>query len=418
MELNNEKKKSFWLGALVGVLITGLVLTSVFSVFISMRSIEYTKKIKEASNTSSNLSSNKIVTATFANKIERIYKDIQNEFLFTDNIDEDKMRESMYNGFLASLDDKYTYYYDEDTMADLGADYDGIYYGVGSYVMIDEDTSLPKFSGVFKGSPAMEAGIKDGDLLYAINGVEQVGVKLNDAVKLIKGPEGTTVDLTILRGNEKLEITVTRGKVSVPTVTYRMIDNVGYIFIQEFDTVTISQFNEAYKEVMKNNPIGLILDLRSNPGGSVQAVVEVAKNIIGDGEIVTIKYKNGYVDKQVCKGGKRIDIPLTVLVNEYSASASELLTGAIRDNGCGTIIGTNTFGKGIVQNVFDLNDGTGYQMTTAYYYTPSGECIHKVGIAPDIEVKPDPDKEYDDPEMDNQIEYAIKYIEDQAKNGK
>jgi carboxyl-terminal processing protease len=295
---------------------------------------------------------------------------------------------------------------------------DGRYYGIGSYVTIDETSNLPMLSGVFEDSPAQKAGLRDGDLIYEVDGATTQGLSLTEVVTLIKGPIDTDVVLTIVREGESdyLHITVTRGSVETPTVKHRMLDNnIGYLQITEFDDVTLSQFENAYDDLKKSGMKGLIIDLRSNPGGNLDTVVGICDDILPAGIVTYTVDKYGNKEEYYCHGTDPIDIPLAVLVNEYSASASELMTGAIRDYKVGVVVGKNTFGKGIVQQIYTLSDESGIKLTTSRYYTPNGECIHEVGIAPDIEVELDTDLYYAEESVDTQLNAAVEYIEGQIK---
>lgn len=420
------KRNSFWKGFLAGALSVGAFLTLVFVICIS--TVGSIKVLSVKNNTSGSSSGNKangqtsdplitgrVVDSKTAKKIDEIYSIIDREFLFQENIDMDKMHDSIYRAVLSSLDDKYTEYYSPEELENLLSDSSGVYYGVGSYVTMDTEKNLPYFSGVFEGSPAMTAGIRDGDYIYKVNGEEVMGLTLDEVVTKVKGPKGSTVDITILRGDETLEITVTRDEVESPTVTYEMKeDKVGYIQIQQFDTVTSGQFEEAYKALNEQGMKSLVIDLRSNPGGNLDTVLNICGQILPKGVITYTIDVNGNREDYNNNKDNRIQIPLAVLVNEYSASASELMTGAIKDYGVGTIIGTTTFGKGIVQSIRMLSDGSGMKFTTNRYYTPNGVCIHGEGITPDKIVEFDSESYYAEESFDNQLDYAIKYLTGQT----
>lgn len=344
-------------------------------------------------------------------KLDEIYHLIDEMYYFEDRTSYQEMKDGMYAGILASLDDEYSCYYTAEELNTIFEESTGNYSGIGSYVTMDTERGLAFLSGVFEGSPAEEAGLRDGDYIIAVDDVEVYGMTLDEIVSLIKGEKKTQVKIQILRGDETLEIMVTRDEISVPTVSYEMKDNqIGYIQIKEFDDVTTNQFKEAYTDLQNQNMTSLILDLRSNPGGNLTTVVEVCEMILPEGIITYTEDKYGNREDIVGKGKNPIQIPMVVLVNGYSASASELMTGAIRDYGVGTIIGTNTFGKGIVQTLMPLDDGSGIKITTSNFHTPGGECFHGYGIAPDIEVEFDSELYYGDEQRDNQLEYAIEYL--------
>lgn len=290
---------------------------------------------------------------------------------------------------------------------------EGIYYGIGAYLMLDPDTGLGKVSGVIENTPAEEAGLRADDLIYLVDGETTMGLELSEIVARVKGEEGTTVHLTIYREGETdyLEIDVERRKIEAPTVKYEMLkNNIGYIQITEFDEVTTDQFTEALAVVKGSGAKGLILDLRGNPGGSLNTVIDIARQLLPKGLIVYTEDKYGERDEYNCDGKRELDIPLVVLVNGNSASASEILAGAIKDYRKGVLIGTTTFGKGIVQRVLPLTDGTALKLTISAYYTPNGNNIHGVGIEPDIVCEFDGDAYYDDG-VDNQLERALKELE-------
>ena len=421
-EFNKEKTRSFWLGLLTGAASAGAVLTLIICVFIF---------VFERGKAGDPLTANKpsgtnpfsignqvveksdIVDEEFISKVNRINELVDNYFYFEENVNIDDIKTSMYDGMLASLDDRYSVYYTPEELETMFTESDGRYYGIGSYVTIDETSNLPMLSGVFEESPAQKAGLRDGDLIYEVDGTAAQGLSLNDVVSLIKGPIDTDVVLTIIRDGESdyLHITVTRGRVETPTVNHKMLENkIGYLQITEFDDVTLSQFENAYDDLKKNGMKGLIIDLRSNPGGNLDTVVGICDDILPAGIITYTVDKYGNREEYACHGNNPIDIPLAVLVNEYSASASELMTGAIRDYKVGVVVGKTTFGKGIVQQIYTLSDNSGIKLTVSRYYTPNGECIHEVGIAPDIEVELDTDLYYAEDSVDTQLNAAVDYI--------
>lgn len=422
-DLKKEKEHSFWSGILTGALVMGVLLTLISACVIYAQSRYYvalggSPSIVGSSSSDSKLSDDGLINNDVVKKTNEILSKVDKYFYFEDNVDEDKMREKIYAAIMDSLDDPYTVYYTPEEFDDLMTESEGIYYGIGSYVQIDETTSLPLLTQVFPGSPAEKAGLRNGDKVYAADGTELAGLTLNDAVALIKGPQNTPVMLTIIREGESdmLEIEVIRDKVETPTVLSEMKeDSIGYIQITEFDDVTYSQFKEAYEDLQKQGMKGLVLDLRNNPGGNLDTVVDICGEILPAGVITYTVDKYGNRDDYKGKGKNVIDVPMAVLVNEYSASAAELMTGAIRDYQKGTIIGTTTFGKGIVQSVLTLKDGSGIKLTTSSYFTPNGECIHKVGITPDIEIEFDSELYYGEQAIDNQLECALEHIKGQIK---
>lgn len=404
-----EKKKQFLVGLLTGLIVSALVAGSVY-VVISAADIFKYGKARQAS--AGGNSADSIVSDAAMLKLKSIAGVIDKYYYNEEDIDADEMVEGMYAGVVASLGDPYSVYYTEEEWEDMMRDTEGIYYGIGAYVSLDERTGCGKISGIIDNTPAQEAGLRENDLIYSIDGEMVQGLELSEIVSRIKGEEGTKVHLTIYREGEDgyLEMDVTRREIESPTVDYEMLDNnIGYIQITEFDEVTYDQFLDAMAVIRAQNAKGLILDLRSNPGGSLSVVVDIARQILPEGLIVYTEDRSGERTEYSCDGSHELNIPLVVLVNGNSASASEILAGAVKDYGKGTLIGTTTFGKGIVQRILPLSDGTALKLTVSAYYTPKGNNIHNIGIEPDIECKFDADAYYDR-NIDNQLERAIEEI--------
>ena len=403
---NTGNGSNFILGLVVGMALALLV--SGF-VFVGVKVYEAVgSKHPKKTNTAGS-----VVNEETEKKLAAI-EDVINEYYYQDaDIDVDVMTEGMYAGMVNALGDPYSVYYTEEEWNDLMRETEGIYYGIGAYLMMDENTGTAKISGVIDNTPAQEAGLRADDLIYMVDGEITMGLELSEIVARVKGEEGTTVHLTIYREGESdyLEIDVERRKIESPTVNYEMLENdIGYIQITEFDDVTTDQFTEALAVIKGSGAKGLILDLRGNPGGSLNVVVDIAREILPKGLIVYTEDKYGERDEYNCDGRKELEIPLVVLVNGNSASASEILAGAIKDYGKGTLIGTTTFGKGIVQRVLPLTDGTALKLTISSYYTPNGNNIHGVGIEPDIVCEFDGDAYYDEG-VDNQLEKAVEEME-------
>lgn len=332
------------------------------------------------------------------------------EYFYLEEVSDEQLDEGLYKGMLSALGDPYSEYYTPEELDALMQQSEGIYYGIGAYVSLDTVSSLPKISGLIEGSPAEEVDLRANDIIYEIDGVSTYGLSLTDAVALIKGEEGTEVVLTIIREGESdyLEIAVTRRKVESPTVEFEMLeDGMAYIQITEFDDVTVDQFAEALAMAKGSDRKGLIIDLRANPGGSLNAVVEIARMLLPEGMIVYTRDKNGKGMDYTCDGTRQLEVPLVVLVDMNSASASEILAGAIKDYGIGTLVGTTTFGKGIVQQVIPFSDGSAVKLTISSYYTPNGNDIHGIGIEPDVICEFDGEAYYDEENpFDNQLEKA------------
>ena len=349
------------------------------------------------------------IDAGLVNKLQTLEKVI-NQYYYLDEVTAEELEAGIYHGILAALDDPYSEYYTAEELNELMSQTQGIYYGIGAYVSIDAKTTLPKISGIIEGTPAQEADLRANDIIYEVDGTSTYGLSLTEAVSMIKGEEGTEVVLTIIREGEKgyLEIPVTRRKVESPTVDFEMLnDSMAYIQIMEFDDVTTDQFAEALAMAKGSDMKGLILDLRANPGGNLNTVVDIARMMLPEGMIVYTEDKNGKRMEYTCDGTRQLEVPLVVLVDMNSASASEILAGAIQDYGIGTLVGTTTFGKGIVQQVIPFQDGSAVKITVSGYFTPQGRNIHKVGIEPDITVEFDGEAYYNtEDHYDNQLEKA------------
>lgn len=347
----------------------------------------------------------------------QVIEETISEYYYEEDVEEQDMIDGMYSGVVAALGDPYSTYYTEEDLHELMEQTEGIYYGIGAYVSMDMDTGMASISGVIEGTPAQEAGLRDGDVIYMVNDELMQGYELSEVVGRIKGEEGTTVHLTIYRDGEAdyLEFDVERRKIESPTVTYEMYDGgVGYIQITEFGDITVDQFTEAMAVLNGQGMKGLVLDLRANPGGNLSTVVEICRQLLPKGLIVYTEDRDGNRTEYSCDGSKEFDKPLVVLVNGYSASASEILAGAVQDYGIGEIIGTTTFGKGIVQKVISLSDGTALKLTVSSYFTPKGNNIHGIGIEPDEVYEFDGERYYDDG-YDNQLEHAKEVVAEKIK---
>ncbi len=360
---------------------------------------------------------NSIVNDGVISKINLITERVNDKFYkYSDDVGTENMREGIYRGIMNSLGDPYSEYYTK-TEFEEEMNYDeGVSYGIGCHVSIDKETDMPYIVDVIAGSPAENAGVKSGDIIYKVEGKETIGLSLSRVVKMIKGLEGTTVHVTFYREGEPdyLEMDIERSsQIDTDTVTYGTLkedERVGYLAITQFSEITVSQFEEGLSELRKKDIKGLIIDLRNNPGGSLDAVVNVARQILPAGTIVYIDNGRGKRNDFLCDGNTPLDIPLVVLVNENSASASEILAGAIQDYNVGTLLGTTTYGKGIVQSLYELPDGSAIKMTTSAYFTPSGRNIHGSGIEPDVILEYDYETALDSGE-DNQVNAAVDILQ-------
>lgn len=317
---------------------------------------------------------------------------LDKNFLF--DYKEEDLYEGSLKGMFANLGDPYTQYYTADEFKKLMETLDGRYKGIGVLVQASKEGFI-KVVQVFDDSPAAEAGLKAGDYIIKVEGKEYSADQMEDAVAVMKGEEDTDVKITIRRMEKDgknfkdMDLKVARRDVKVDTIDDASFTikgkKIGYIHIKSFDDVTGEDFNASYKKLKDQGIKGLVLDLRNNPGGSLDVCLAIADKFLGKGVIVTTEDKKGKVITEESDEAND-DIPMTVLVNENSASASEILSGAFKDRKRAKIIGKKTFGKGIVQKLFPLEDGSGAKITISEYHTPSGAKINKIGVKPDVEV--------------------------------
>lgn len=392
--MENENKKKGW-GLFVLGLVVGLLAALIITSMIFQKSVS--------------LSETSLVDERVLKKIESLETVIHDRFYLREMTDSE-LEEGIYRGMMEALDDPYSEYYTYEELNTLLDHTEGVYYGIGAYISLDAATNLPRISGIISGTPAEEADLRADDIIYMVDGESMEGMSLSEAVSRIKGPENTEVVLTIVRSGEKdyLEIPVVRKKVESPTVEFEMLDDgMAYISIAEFDEVTVDQFAEALAMAKGSDMKGLILDLRANPGGGLGAVVDIARMILPEGMIVYTEDKDGKRSEYTCDGSRELTTPMVVLVDGNSASAAEILAGAIQDHNMGILVGTTTFGKGIVQQIIQLDDGSAVKITISSYYTPNGRNIHGTGIEPDVKCEFDAEAYYNtEDHYDNQLERA------------
>ena len=418
MEENQKKQTGFgsgmFVGFLLGVLLLGIGVTVGAHVYTSSTNqylIISPSGIKQTAKSD-------ILTNKTVKKIDELMSYI--DLYYNDDYDEEDIRNAIYAGTLEGLGDPYSVYYTADEYKDMQINTSGNYYGIGAALSQDAKTKEVTISKVYEGTPAEEAGLKDGDQIIKVNDTESTSKELSALVQEIRGEEGTTVHLQVYRAsnNKTFEIDVERKNVELPSITSKMLDGgIGYIQISEFQSKTDEQFKSALADLKKQGMKSLIVDVRSNPGGLINAASNILDQILPEGTVVYTEDKYGkredYTSDSNC-----LDCPIAVLVNENSASASEIFAGAIKDYNYGTLIGTKTFGKGIVQTVFPLEDGDAVKITTAKYYTPKGNYIHEVGIEPDIELTYKysglEDEAYD-MKYDNQVQKAIEVLNGEMK---
>lgn len=340
---------------------------------------------------------------------------------YYDDIENEKLQDGLYTGLIDGLGDKYSVYYNEEDYQALQISTTGQYYGIGAGLSQDKDTMVVTVNKVYEGTPSESAGLLKDDVIVSVDGTEAASMELSELVKLIRGEKGTTVHLEIYRPSTEgnLSFDVERQDITLPSVSHKMFeDGIGYVHIDSFETETAAQFEEAVKDLENQGMKALIIDVRYNPGGMVTAVVQILDDILPEGTVVYTEDKNGNRQDYTSSGDTYLDYPIAVLINGESASASEILAGAVKDYQYGTLIGTTTFGKGIVQTIFPLEDGDAVKLTTAKYFTPNGNYIHGVGIGPDIELEYeylDKDATSYDEAYDNQIQKAIEVLKDKIQ---
>lgn len=333
--------------------------------------------------------------------------------VYMEEIDEQKLEDSMYAGLMAGLEDPYSRYYSREECEEEDRSNAGEYEGLGVVLGQMKDTGEVVIVQCYDGGSAAEAGVQAGDILYAVDGESVEGKELSEISDAIQEKEEKDVVLTLGRSQadgseQRMDITVTKGPVEMNYVSGEMLgDGIGYLAITQFTGVTSEQFQETYQSLKDQGMERLIIDLRDNPGGLLDAVCETLRQILPEGMIVYMEDKAGNREEYTCDGETPIDIPLVVLVNENSASASEIFAGAVKDHGVGTLVGTTTFGKGIVQTYYRLGDGSEIKLTTAKYFTPNGNNIHGTGIEPDVQVEAS-----EDAETDAQLEKAVEVVKE------
>ena len=418
MEENQKKRSGFgsgmFVGFLLGILLLGIGVTvgvNVYTTSTNQYLVISPSGVKKTAE--SNILTNKTVK-----KIDELMNYI--DLYYNDDCDEDDIRNAIYAGTLEGLGDPYSVYYTADEYKDMQISTSGKYYGIGAALGQDAKTKEVTISKVYEGTPAEEAGLRDGDQIVKVNDTVSTSEELSDLVQKIRGEEGTTVHLKIYRASTKktFEVDVERKNVELPSITSKMLDGgIGYIQISEFQSKTEEQFKSALADLKKQGMKSLIVDVRSNPGGLITAAANILDQILPEGTVVYTEDKYGKREDYT-SDSKCLKCPIAVLVNENSASASEIFAGAIKDYNYGTLIGTKTFGKGIVQTVFPLEDGDAVKITTAKYYTPKGNYIHGVGIEPDINLTykySGPEDEAYDMKYDNQVQKAIKVLAEKMK---
>lgn len=425
-----ESKKFFW-GVFVGIVIM-VVLTAGFvrlafeSRLVRTLLFDTVKRLSVISAETGEVE--KIDTTTGAaidwnevkGKSEELYNTIDNYYL--NEIDNNKLKDGIYKGMVDSLGDQYTVYYNADEYKQFTTSSSGTYCGIGVVVSQNVSTGAITIVKTFKKGSGEEEGMLPGDIIYKVEGEKIEGLELSKVVTRIKGEEGTFVKVTVLRNDKEIEFKLERRKLEIDTVTYRMEEKdgkkIGYVAVSEFDEVTASQFKNALAELEKAGMRGLVIDLRDNPGGLLDVTCEMLDRMIKKGILVYTVDKNGKRIDDKATDNLSFNKPVAILVNGNSASASEVFSGAMKDYEAAVLVGTKTFGKGIVQSIVPFGDGTAMKVTVSKYYTPKGVNIHGTGIEPDVEEKLDKEALKDgklDRKEDNQLDKALEVVIDKLK---
>lgn len=355
--------------------------------------------------------SSSVMTREVNQKLREVQAYIDKYYL--EDIDKEKMEESLCQGMVAGLGDRYAAYYNTENYADMREKTMGNYCGIGAYVSQDAATGAITIVEPIEGSPAWKAGLAAGDIISEVDGKSVEGMDLSSIVSKMKGKEGTKVKVSVWRNGEKKarKFTITREEILTPTVEHKMLEgNIGLIAVSAFEDVTKKQFRDALDELEAEGQKALIIDLRNNGGGLITTAVDMLDRLLPKGLLVYTQDKEGKKEEYNSTDDESLDKPIAILVNEHSASASEVFAGAMQDYEKAVLVGTTTFGKGIVQSVFDLTDGTALKLTTSKYYTPKGRNIHGIGLEPEIRVELDEQK---GSETDNQVKRAIEYLKKQ-----
>lgn len=354
-----------------------------------------------------------IASDTIGRTFQTFHSFIEKHYL--GEMDDNAMLESAIKGYVEGLNDEYSEYITKEEMEEYMQDTTGKYVGIGIYIAANTQTNQIVVLMPMKGSPAEEAGLKSGDVITKVDGVAYTGETLSEASSALKKEEGTKAQIEILRDDEVLNFEVERREVKINHIETEVLENkIGYMEIATFDEGCYQEFKQKWEELKAKNVTSLIIDLRNNGGGIVQEATNIADMMVEkDKTLLITASKNKEENRTKAKQEKEIDLPIVILVNENTASSSEILTAAIKENNSQvTVVGTNTYGKGVIQTIFNLTDGSGIKLTTSEYYTPNHNVINKVGIKPDIEVEfPEEENLYTvEQEKDTQLRKAIELL--------
>ncbi len=423
-ELEEEHRKekeltrpAYWRGLMTGVLICAFVsLIMMFSVSIIVKKkANQTYKVIDTSGSQATIHD-------IENKLSSLEELVNQYYYYTDKVDMNVIAEQIYSAYMNGLKDKYAAYYTKDEMTQRIESVNGSYCGIGAVVSQNDKKEVIVVQP-YEDSPAEQAGLKQGDVILSIDGTALAGMTLDEAVSLVKGEEGSSAVFKVKREEDEFEVDIVRRQVAVQTVSSEMREgNVGYIYISSFELTTVDQFTQAVDKLIADGAEGIVFDLRNNGGGALDAVIDMLDYLLPEGLLMYVedKYANrqNYTSDEECVNQ---EIPMAVLINDKSASASEVFTGALQDYERARIFGTKSYGKGVVQNLIPLSDGSGIKMTIAEYFTPKGRNFDGNGIDPDETVElPTEEEAYDERGVlkegyDTQLNKAVEYIKEEIK---
>ena len=374
MEKNNGQK----IYKIIMLVMIVIVITSLVTAYGTYQYLTY-KGIANNGKSDDSLSGLEYTLARFRSELEKKY---------LGEINDEDLINGAIKGYVAALGDPYTVYYTKEEMEEIMQETNGNYVGIGIYMTLNQEQNAIEVIRPMENSPAEKAGILQGDIITKVDGEAYTGEQMDEASNKIKGEAGTTVKLEILRNGETMEFEVTREKVLISHITTKVLENnIGYIAISDFDGGCADEFETKYKELEKQGITKLIIDIRNNGGGIVDEAIDILELITDKGSTLLITAdKNGEEEITKSKETPIINMPIVVLMNEYSASASEILAGALKDNDKATLVGTTTYGKGVIQELHQLTDGSGLKITTNEYFTPNHNAINEIGIEPDVEI--------------------------------
>ena len=407
-EIRRAKRTGRWQGVLIMTLIVLFIafLAVVAVVIQRIRNGSLLSLLRIANPSES------IITEEVKEKADSL-KAVIDTYYYED-VDEEALENGMYKGLMEGLGDPYSTYYTQEEYAEMLESSEGVYYGIGAYLQQDAETMRISVVRTIPNSPAEEVGLQSDDIIAEVDGEDVAGQDINLVVSKIRGEAGTKVKLGVYREGESgiLTYDITRAQVESITVEHEMMeDNIGYIYLSEFDDVTTKQFIEAMEDLKSQGMRSLLLDMRDNPGGNFDVAVDIADYILPEGLVVYMEDKNGAREEYKSDASHHWDGPIAILINGNTASSSEVLCGALKDYDRATLIGTKSFGKGIVQQILPMGDGSGVKVTIARYYSPKGRCIHGEGFEPDIEVEFDPDR-YLEEDFDTQVDAAVRFLKE------